>query len=51
MGGCLSIDSPGTGIGLHLVQTLVSDYGGDVWIDDNEPFGSVVAVRLRKVAA
>ncbi|MFD1587534.1 ATP-binding protein [Halorientalis brevis] len=31
-----SIDSEGTGIGLYLVNQLVSNYGGDVWVEDRE---------------
>ncbi len=42
------LDSPGTGIGLHLVETLVTDYDGDVWVEDNEPGGSIFKVRLQK---
>jgi len=38
--------SGGTGVGLYLVDTLVSDYGGDVWIEDNEPRGAVFVVSL-----
>jgi PAS domain S-box-containing protein len=40
------LDSPGTGIGLYLVERLVDGYGGEVWIEDNEPTGSVLNVRL-----
>jgi len=40
------LDSPGTGIGLYLVQRLVDQYGGDVWAEDNEPDGSVFVVEL-----
>lgn len=29
-----SVDSDGTGIGLYLVNELVSSYGGDVWVED-----------------
>jgi PAS domain S-box-containing protein len=40
------LDSPGTGIGLYLVQTLLDQYGGDVWVEDNDPEGSVFVVEL-----
>ena len=39
-------DSGGTGLGLYLVETLVGRYGGDVWVEDNEPEGSVFVVEL-----
>lgn len=42
------LESPGTGLGLYLVQTLVEQYGGDVWVEDNDPTGAVFAVRLPK---
>ena len=41
------LDSGGTGIGLYLVQSLVERYGGAVWIEDNEPEGSVFVVEMR----
>jgi PAS domain S-box-containing protein len=44
------LDSAGSGIGLHLVQSLVSQYGGEVWAEDNEPRGTVFVVRLPKAA-
>jgi PAS domain S-box-containing protein len=40
------LGSPGTGIGLYLVQTLVSQYGGEVRIEDNESTGAVFVVEL-----
>ena len=40
------LDSPGAGIGLYLVRSLVEIYGGDVWIEDNEPKGAVFLIRL-----
>ncbi|MDB9300444.1 PAS domain-containing protein [Halorubrum ezzemoulense] len=44
--GAKGLESGGTGIGLYLVETLVDKYGGDVWVEDNEPTGSVFAVEL-----
>jgi len=40
------LGSSGTGIGLYLVQTLVTQYGGDIWAEDNEPMGTVFVVKL-----
>ncbi|WP_049986006.1 PAS domain-containing sensor histidine kinase [Halobellus rufus] len=40
------LGSSGTGIGLYLVDQLVRQYGGDVWIEDNDPTGTVVVVQL-----
>ncbi|XGI84442.1 ATP-binding protein [Halorutilales archaeon Cl-col2-1] len=42
------LESEGTGIGLYLVDTLVDEYGGDVWVEDNEPEGSVFKIKLPK---
>jgi len=44
--GELGPESPGTGIGLYLVYTLVDQYGGDVWVEDNDPEGAVFVVEL-----
>jgi signal transduction histidine kinase len=41
-----SLESAGTGIGLYLVETLVTEYGGDVWVEDTDPEGSVFSVEL-----
>ncbi|NGM67702.1 PAS domain-containing protein [Natronolimnobius sp. AArcel1] len=43
-----SLGSPGSGIGLYLVQTLVSQYGGEVWAEDNDPTGTVFVVKLAR---
>ena len=44
--GNQGLKSEGTGIGLYLVKTLVDRYGGEVWVEDNEPEGSIFAVKL-----
>ncbi len=36
----------GYGVGLHLVRTLVTEYGGSVEVGDADPRGAVVTVRL-----
>jgi len=46
-----SIDSEGTGIGLYLVAEHVDNYGGDVWIEDNDPCGAIFSVALPKADA
>ncbi|TKR25578.1 sensor histidine kinase [Natronomonas salsuginis] len=40
------LDSSGAGIGLYLVQSLVETYGGDVFVENNDPEGSVFVVTL-----
>ncbi|WP_348613651.1 histidine kinase N-terminal 7TM domain-containing protein [Halobaculum rarum] len=40
------LDSPGSGIGLYLVHLLTEHFGGDVWVEDNDPNGSVFVVEL-----
>lgn len=35
-----------SGIGLYLVHTIVTQYGGDVWVEDNDPDGSVFILEL-----
>ncbi|WP_440772737.1 histidine kinase N-terminal 7TM domain-containing protein [Natronorubrum sp. DTA28] len=38
--------SGGSGLGLHLVQTFLSWYGGSVEMEDNEPEGTVFKIEL-----
>jgi PAS domain S-box-containing protein len=42
------LDSPGSGIGLYLVDTLVDSYGGSVWVEDRpgDETGAVFGVEL-----
>ncbi len=40
-------EAASTGQGLHLVKKLVERYGGEIWIEDNHPKGSVFVIRLR----
>ncbi len=44
--GVQSVDSDGTGIGLYLVNYLVTEYGGEVWVEENEPTGAVFCLTL-----
>jgi signal transduction histidine kinase len=44
--GHTGLDSDGTGIGTYLVDTLVRRYGGEVWIEDNDPSGAIFVVQL-----
>jgi signal transduction histidine kinase len=43
------LDSAGSGIGLYLVHTLTDQFGGGVWVEDNEPRGAVFMVELSTV--
>ncbi|WP_396612728.1 histidine kinase N-terminal 7TM domain-containing protein [Haloferax sp. S1W] len=40
------LESPGTGIGLYLVDTIVTTYGGAVWVEDNDPRGARFMLEL-----
>ena len=46
--GTRGVESEGTGIGLYLVDQLVEQYGGRLWVEDNEPVGSVFNVELQR---
>lgn len=39
-------ESGGTGFGLSLVETLLDQYGGNIYLHDNDPEGSVFTVVL-----
>ncbi len=45
------LESPGTGLGLYLVQTLIDSYDGTIEVTDNEPQGSIFRVELPRVTA
>ena len=45
------LESEGTGLGLYLVETLVDAYGGDVYVEDNDPEGAVFVVELPRADA
>ncbi len=38
-----------SGLGLHIVQKSVKNWGGEILIDDNTPSGSIFSIFLRKV--
>lgn len=44
--GEMGLESSGSGIGLYLVDTLVTMYNGSVTIENNDPVGSVFTVTL-----
>jgi signal transduction histidine kinase len=44
--GKMGLDSSGVGLGLYLVDTLVTRYGGEVRVEDNHPTGAVFTVEL-----
>jgi signal transduction histidine kinase len=44
------LESPGSGLGLYLVDRLVEAYGGDVWIEDSDLGGAAFRVALPRPA-
>lgn len=44
--GVKGAESSGTGIGLYLVRTLTEQFGGEIWVEANEPRGAVFVVEL-----
>ncbi|WP_255151231.1 PAS domain S-box protein [Halorarius halobius] len=46
--GTTGLESGSTGLGLYLVETIVTACGGEVSVRDNDPRGAVFEVRLRR---
>lgn len=44
-------DTSTSGLGLYLVGSLINRFGGDLWVEDNEPRGSVFAFTLETAAS
>ena len=44
--GEMGLESPGSGIGLYLVDTLVEMYGGEVRVDESDAGGAAFTVEL-----
>lgn len=44
------MESAGSGIGLHLCHLLTTLYGGSIDIEDNDPQGAIINIRLQKDA-
>ena len=42
-------DNVHTGLGLYIVKKAMESYGGYAWADDNEPKGTVIVLRFRRV--
>ncbi len=43
--GGRNLESAGAGIGLFLVETAVTSYDGEIWVEENDPEGSVFVVK------
>lgn len=41
-------DTGHTGIGLHIVKQTIQRYGGKIWVEANEPQGTVFVILLKK---
>ena len=37
-----------TGLGLFIAKKIIERYGGEIWVEDNKPKGSVFVIRLRR---
>lgn len=37
------------GMGLYLARTVIAHCGGDIWVEDNDPSGTVFKVTLPRV--
>ncbi len=46
--GFVAGESGNTGLGMFIVKQVVNRYGGEVWIEDNFPRGTIVSMKLRK---
>jgi len=46
--GFHSGETGNTGIGLHIVQSLIESYNGDISVEDNQPQGAVFVIKLDK---
>lgn len=40
--------SVGQGLGLYLVRTLMTRYDGDVWVESNDPRGTVIVLEFQR---
>ena len=49
--GQKGLESPGSGIGLYLVDRLIDLYDGSVHVEENDPRGAVFIVELRRVTS
>lgn len=38
-----------TGIGLYIVKKTMEEFGGEVYVEDNHPNGTVIILKMRKV--
>jgi signal transduction histidine kinase len=45
----IGLKIPESGVGLYLVNTIVDMFGGEIWVDDKHPEGSVFQVELPRI--
>ena len=38
----------GSGLGLYIVRKIIESYGGNIYVEDNEPKGSIFVIELKK---
>ncbi len=41
-------DSGRTGLGLFIAKRMIERYGGEIWVEDNYPSGTIFVIRLSR---
>ncbi|HDN73870.1 MAG TPA: ATP-binding protein, partial [Archaeoglobus sp.] len=40
-----------TGLGLYIVRKVMEKYGGKVWVEDNEPTGTIFVLEFKRFSS